>query len=812
MSFNTHCERMPSYPAMSLAIGSLRKNKGGNSGICHVCTSIRWIDAQSHICPLLCSFAIHSTPRRVSVCLQSLHGHQSPVECVTFDGAEEYVVAGAAGGTIKVWDLEAAKVTRTFTGHRSNCVAVDFHPFGDFFASGSLDTNLKVWDTRRKGCIHTYKGHTRGITHIRFSPDGRWVLSGSEDSTVKLWDLTAGKMLKEFRAHTAAITAVEFHPNEFFMATSAADRTTRFWDLESFEEAGVCPAEVSSTRAMCFRGDGAVVYTAHQDSLKVWGWEPVRGYDIVDVSWAKVADINIHENKLLGAGFHQSFVGIWVIDLEQVLPRPDDDLMGSAVAGLESSMPANGGAIDAGSLRAPHHADGGGDVNVSMSRSFRRSMLVDPSATSQPKMYSQKKEAAGGSEEDNDDDDDDDDDDDADEYALPSPSVEADAGNGENRYRCRQQRDDTGETTRMDDGALESSSGRQYAEDATRPQFRDASNATASMHQAPADMLDTPEEVEENIQNGDEGDEVENKLAKPSMVSVATVTGNSLRGQPLASLEEIRQQLDATTTTTTTTTTVKARPGTSPAVKKTDAVVVAVTPTAAPNSPEKRDMHRNIGRRGAPHRHAAQHTSSLPSPSSAPPLNIDSFLPSNCGVGTKTADEAVIARLLEPHAKILTILSSRLVNVQLIHGLLWKKDYKGAFTAMLRLGDISVAADVLSVLPSHTGALSLENCPSIVALSEQLLSQRHDTYIRIALDTIQLMVDGYGQLILDNINAPGRQQGVVDLSSEARRQRCEACVSAFRGLQPTLASTALRMDANGERAGILSARVDTLCK
>jgi len=41
--------------------------------------------------------------------LQSLSGHQSPVECVSFDNAEEVVVAGAQGGTVKLWDLEQAK-------------------------------------------------------------------------------------------------------------------------------------------------------------------------------------------------------------------------------------------------------------------------------------------------------------------------------------------------------------------------------------------------------------------------------------------------------------------------------------------------------------------------------------------------------------------------------------------------------------------------------------------------------------------------------------------------------------------------------
>lgn len=44
-----------------------------------------------------------------NVALQSLSGHQSPVECVSFDSAEEVVVAGATGGTVKLWDLEQAK-------------------------------------------------------------------------------------------------------------------------------------------------------------------------------------------------------------------------------------------------------------------------------------------------------------------------------------------------------------------------------------------------------------------------------------------------------------------------------------------------------------------------------------------------------------------------------------------------------------------------------------------------------------------------------------------------------------------------------
>ncbi len=40
---------------------------------------------------------------------QSLQGHQTPVDSVTFDHNEEVVAAGAASGTIKVFDLDQAK-------------------------------------------------------------------------------------------------------------------------------------------------------------------------------------------------------------------------------------------------------------------------------------------------------------------------------------------------------------------------------------------------------------------------------------------------------------------------------------------------------------------------------------------------------------------------------------------------------------------------------------------------------------------------------------------------------------------------------
>ncbi|ONM12093.1 katanin p80 WD40 repeat-containing subunit B1 homolog [Zea mays] len=250
----------------------------------------------------------------------SLSGHTSAVESVGFDSTEVFVAAGAASGTIKLWDLEEAKIVRTLTGHRSNCMSVDFHPFGEFFASGSLDTNLKIWDIRRKNCIHTYKGHTRGVNTIRFTPDGRWVVSGGEDNIVKLWDLTAGKLLHEFKCHEGQIQCIDFHPHEFLLATGSADKTVKFWDLETFELIGSTGPETTGVRSMTFNPDGRSLLCGLHESLKVFSWEPIRCHDTVDVGWSRLADLNVHEGKLLGCSFNQSCVGIWVVDLTRLEP------------------------------------------------------------------------------------------------------------------------------------------------------------------------------------------------------------------------------------------------------------------------------------------------------------------------------------------------------------------------------------------------------------------------------------------------------------------------------------------------------------
>ncbi|NXY47902.1 KTNB1 protein, partial [Ceuthmochares aereus] len=253
-------------------------------------------------------------------CIMSLTGHTKPIESLQINVNEELVVAGSQSGSIRIWDLEAAKILRTLLGHKANICSLDFHPFGNFVASGSLDTNIKLWDVRRKGCccFFSFQGHTEAVRCLRFSPDGKWLASAADDHTVKLWDLAAGKIIFEFTGHTGPVNVVEFHPNEYLLASGSSDRTVRFWDLEKFQVVSCIEEEATPVRCVLFNPDGCCLYSGFQDSLRVYGWEPERCFDVVLVNWGKVADLSICNNQLIGVSFAQSTVSSFVVDLSRV--------------------------------------------------------------------------------------------------------------------------------------------------------------------------------------------------------------------------------------------------------------------------------------------------------------------------------------------------------------------------------------------------------------------------------------------------------------------------------------------------------------
>lgn len=52
-------------------------------------------------------------------------------------------------------------------------------------------------------------------------------------------------------------------------------------------------------RSVFFSSDGSCLYSGATDSLRIFGWEPDRCFDVVPVGWGKVSDLAVCNQQLV---------------------------------------------------------------------------------------------------------------------------------------------------------------------------------------------------------------------------------------------------------------------------------------------------------------------------------------------------------------------------------------------------------------------------------------------------------------------------------------------------------------------------------
>ncbi|ONM12112.1 Katanin p80 WD40 repeat-containing subunit B1-like protein [Zea mays] len=820
----------------------------------------------------------------------SLSGHTSAVESVGFDSTEVFVAAGAASGTIKLWDLEEAKIVRTLTGHRSNCMSVDFHPFGEFFASGSLDTNLKIWDIRRKNCIHTYKGHTRGVNTIRFTPDGRWVVSGGEDNIVKLWDLTAGKLLHEFKCHEGQIQCIDFHPHEFLLATGSADKTVKFWDLETFELIGSTGPETTGVRSMTFNPDGRSLLCGLHESLKVFSWEPIRCHDTVDVGWSRLADLNVHEGKLLGCSFNQSCVGIWVVDLTRLEPYT-----------MGTSTKVNGHSelktVSSGTL--PLQNDSGSRANIGRS-SVLQNTENNLKTTSGRLSASQNSDSAP-----------------KETNSAPSsgliPSTPHRAGVGSHNRSVGNSAFQSGGTTLKRSSLRNNSASNVHnfskadVVPVIVPRTSSGGELATDSRSDAADVAPVLPKVTRRVEpatdSRKESNDVELVVPRASsrmeIADLAPISssksGRRLESAPDSKEESadtapvvvsnpranVRMEIVSDSAPALSKSNRKLDSGTNSKKESADAVIVPRTnsrrePSAGRISPFRiqsryaeprklahaRTDSNKVDSRSKitetedfncqiflPRRNSVFQTISSEEPredvkcgpvdrvgfsnSSEPNASVrnENYVPrmrkpgDNCYIEVSRAgrarssvsnwegrdqppsheepttssstlaptghpyssrgsnqaseapiiasDEDVLSLIMERHDLFLSSTKSRLMKLQIIHQMWERNDIRGVLSAMDRMGDHAVCADMASVLMEKSETITLDLCTSILPVVTDLLESKIDRHLVVALELLVKLVRTFGPMIHSTVSS-GPCVG-VDLEAEQRRERCNLC-------------------------------------
>ncbi|KAK8616182.1 hypothetical protein V6N13_017740 [Hibiscus sabdariffa] len=165
------------------------------------------------------------------------------------------------------------------------------------------------------------------------------------------------------------------------------------------------------------------------------------------------------------------------------------------------------------------------------------------------------------------------------------------------------------------------------------------------------------------------------------------------------------------------------------------------------------------------------------------PASVEKEMPS-------ASDEDAIADLLEQHDQFISSMQSRLAKLQAVHRYWERNDIKGAISAIEKMDDFAVLADVMSVVIEKMDIVTLDICTCLLPLLSSLLGSDMDRHLSICLDILLKLVRVFGSMIYSTVSA-STPVG-IDIEAEQRIERCNLCFIELEKVKRSLPSLTRR--------------------
>ncbi|GAO19128.1 uncharacterized protein UV8b_02039 [Ustilaginoidea virens] len=213
-----------------------------------------------------------------------LPGHRSDIRALSIS-SDDKMLASAANGSLKVWNIKTQACLRTFDCGYALCCA--FLPGDKVVVVGTKSGELQLFDVASASLLDNIQAHEGAIWSLGIHPDGRSVVSGSADKTAKFWDFkiiqeeilgtkrTSPKLkLVQSRLLKVSddILSLKFSPDAKLLAVSLLDNTVKVFFVDSLKLYLNLYGHKLPVLSMDISYDSKLIVTSSADkNIRVWG-------------------------------------------------------------------------------------------------------------------------------------------------------------------------------------------------------------------------------------------------------------------------------------------------------------------------------------------------------------------------------------------------------------------------------------------------------------------------------------------------------------------------------------------------------------
>ncbi len=251
-------------------------------------------------------------------CINTLRGHRSWIQVVTFSADGRYLASGANDNAIRLWEVSTGRCVQVLQGHGGKVLWVAFTPDGQFLISAGADQTVRRWQVNTGDCHDSWDIAINWMLSIALSPDGKTLATGSNGKSVRLWDLSTGSCL-QLLPYNAFVWSLAYSPDGQQLITAAEDGTVRLWDVLTGNCIKILPDHHQRVWLVGLGDRGYHLVTTGDDlTLRLWNLETGRCLKSIKAySNTVYALALVPSRKLLVSSHEDNLIRFWPLAQER---------------------------------------------------------------------------------------------------------------------------------------------------------------------------------------------------------------------------------------------------------------------------------------------------------------------------------------------------------------------------------------------------------------------------------------------------------------------------------------------------------------